>query len=87
MSRTVVMKHKESSLIINFVTVQADVKELSLSQALNCNTLICLFSSTSGKSTEEETEKKKCSLLYTILAVTVTGFKSECKLKKKTTQF
>lgn len=80
------MKHKES-LIINVVTVQVGGKELSLSEALNCNTLICLFSSTSGKSTEEETGKKKCSPLCTTLAVTITEFESECKLKKKTTQF
>lgn len=52
------MKHKERSLIINFVIVQVGEKELSLSEALNCTTLICLFSSTSGKSTEEETGKK-----------------------------
>lgn len=39
MSRTVVIKHKEKSIIINFVIVQVDGKELSLSEALNWNTL------------------------------------------------
>lgn len=74
--------HKQKCLITKSVILQVGGKELSLSEALNCNPLICLFSSTSGKSIEEQTEKKKCSLLCIALSP-LTDLKVSASLKRK----